>query len=409
MFKRKLSPVATSPEWGRQMRFIAGPRQSGKTTLAKNHLKQMETLAFYYNWDKREIRNKHHQGIDLIKERLLESPKKTTPTWICFDEIHKMPKWKNILKSYFDEYETNIRFLVTGSARLDLFRRSGDSLAGRYFLFHLFPLTLFEITSKTSSELSCTPSAETFIEERISLSRKNNESSLEALLQYGGFPEPFLKSNSRFLHRWQEDYLDRLIREDIRNLTRIADLENISALISLLPEKVGSPLSINSLRNDIDVNHQTVKNYLRALKLCYATFELHVYSQKINRSIKKEKKLYLFDWSKISDESKRFENYVACDLLSWVTLWSDQGIGEFGLSYVRNRSGQECDFLITRDKKPWLLLEAKLKDQRLASHLYLFSKRLGNIPIIQLVKEKGVLCIGKNNDFRISASRFLSA
>lgn len=409
MIERLLTPMACASRWGRQMRFIAGPRQSGKTTAAKTHLKDQNDIRYYYNWDVLQIKSEHRREIDFIKRDLLSSKGGQKIHWVCFDEIHKMPKWKNILKSYFDAYEDRIRFIVTGSARLDLFRRSGDSLAGRYFLFHLFPLNLFELTRTAKDELKPRSLAEEFIESRLSGAGKGSQRALEDLLTFSGFPEPFLHADSAFLKRWRLENVDRSIREDLRDLTQIRDLETVSKLVALLPERIGNPLSINSLRNILEVSHETVQNYLRSLKLTYVLFELPVYSARISRAIKKEKKVYFFDWTRVEDPGARFENYVAVELLSWTTLWQDAGLGTFELNYIKTRDGRECDFLVVRDKKPWLLLEAKLKDQDIPSHLHTFSANIGGVPMVQLVQEDNALRVGRNKDYRVSASRFFGA
>ncbi len=408
MISRLLSPVVFSPHWGRQMRFIAGPRQGGKTTLAKEFLRRQKDEALYYNWDERELRTKFHQGDAFLKEDLVKAGGRRRH-WVCYDEIHKMPQWKNILKADFDAHEDRARFVVTGSARLDLFRRAGDSLAGRYFLFHLFPFNLFELTRKAAEALKFHSLARTFVEDRMARSHKEDQARFETLFRFGGFPEPFLKASARFLQIWHRGYMDRLIREDLRDLTRIGELENVASLVTLLPERVGSPLSINSLRGDLAVSHETVQNYLQALKLCYFVFEISVHTQKINRSLRKEKKVYFHDWSFVTGEAKRFENYVAAELLSWVSLWSDSGIGEFSLRYVRTREGKECDFLILRGSQPWLLIEAKLQPQPLPRHFRRFAESLGKIPVVQVVREKGIARLGAQNDFYLSASRFFSA
>lgn len=408
MISRILTPIAFTDKWGRQMRFIAGPRQCGKTTIAKAHLQNKSDSSFYYNWDQTEIKKQHHRGIDFVKRDVFTKRDKKLH-WVCFDEIHKMPKWKNILKSYFDTYEDRVRFIVTGSARLDLFHRSGDSLVGRYFLFHLLPLNLFELTKKAKVRLQPYSSPEDFVTSRLASAEKSSQETMEALLNYSGFPEPFTRGDSEFLKLWQQENLDRLIKEDLRDLTRIPDLENVVSLTLLLPDRIGSPLSINSLTGDLMVNHKTVKNYLQALELCYLLFELAPFEKRIHRTLTKERKVYFFDWTRLDHLGKRFENYAAAELFGWVSLWNDSGLGRFELRYVKTRSGQECDFLIVKDGIPWLLLEAKLKDQPLPSHFYHFSEKLGKIPIVQLVHEAGVLHVDRYNGYRVSASRFLSA
>lgn len=391
------------------MRFIAGPRQTGKTTLAKAILKETGNDAFYYNWDDRALRMRSHRGEDILGEDILKSGKTSGKRWVCYDEIHKLPKWKNILKSHFDAHEDKIQLIVTGSARLDMFRRSGDSLAGRYFLFRLFPINLFERTRKQGQTLSFRTSAKAFIEERLSGTRPSHQDAMESLLKYGGFPEPLLKESSNFLTIWHRDYLDRLIREDLRDLTRIGHLEQVAALVTLLPERVGSPLSLNSLREDLLVSHDAVQNYLKALRLGYFLFELPPYTQKLNRALTKEKKVYFHDWSFVSDQSKRFENYVAAELLSWISGWHDAGIGNFELRYIKNREGKECDFVILKDSRPWLMVEAKLRGEPTPSHLFTFSKTLGNVPFVILTQEKEVFRLGRDGDICLSAARFLGA
>ena len=408
MIERTLSESIFSPQWGRQMRFIAGPRQSGKTTLAKEWLKSQGDLAFYYNWDDRALRSRFHHQHDFLKEDFLKAGTQKRH-WVCYDEIHKMPGWKNILKAHFDAHEENTHFVITGSARLDLFRRSGDSLAGRYFLFHLFPLNLFELSRKSKQKLEFHSSAQAFIESRIARREKETQSNFEGLFHFGGFPEPFLKGEDSFLKVWHRGYMDRLVREDLRDLTRIGSLENVAALMALLPARVGSPLSLNSLREDLGVSHETVQNYLRALKLCYFIFEVPVYSKKISRSIKKEKKFYFHDWSFIPEEAARFENYAAAELSNWISVWHDAGVGDFSLHYLRNREGKECDFLIVKDGAPWFLVETKLKDREIHSSLPYFSRALGNLPAVQLVRQKGVLQASPDGIYCVSASRFFGA
>lgn len=410
MIERALEPIALSKEWGRQMRFIAGPRQSGKTTLAKTFLKRQGDENFYYNWDNRDVKLRYQKEELFLKEDLLARGPVRRKRWVCFDEIHKMPKWKNILKAIFDSLEKEAQFIVTGSARLDLFRRSGDSLSGRYFLFHLLPLNLFELTrTKNTALLAFEESAHTFVESRFTSSDKSDQSAFETLLAHGGFPEPFLKGTRNFLTLWHRNYLDRLIREDLRDLTRIGELENVARLIHLLPERIGSPLSVNSLREDLSVSHETATRYLQALRLTYFLFEVPAHSDRLNRTLTKEKKVYFHDWSFVTDEGKRFENYVAAELLSWIDAWDDAGTGTFDLRYIRTRDGKESDFLILRDKNPWLLIETKLSDGNIDSHHYSFQRRLGEIPIVQICREEAVAKMQTKNSFRISASRFFSA
>jgi len=402
MINRFLKDISFHNNLGRQMRFIAGPRQVGKTTLAKQFLEKNDCKKLYFNWDLRKVRDQYRKDPYFFETLLYDSKKGKKLPWACFDEIHKMPKWKNILKDYFDRFENDGRFVVTGSARLDRFRHSGDSLAGRYFLFKLFPLTLSEV--KGANLIEPGKSAINFIEKKLS-SVEYNQDGLMQLLNFSGFPEPFLKANKRFHYKWQQDILDRVVREDLRDLTRISDVENIATLATMLPSKIGSLLSVNSLKEDINVSYNAVKNYLSALELGYIMFFIPPYTKQIVRSIKKEKKCYFYDWSRCETESKRFENYVAVELTSLIEYWNDSGIDTFKLHFIRTKDGKETDFLITKSSKPWILFEVKMSDSSINSHNLKHSEFLGNIPLIQICMNDKVLKKNKNI-FRISASRF---
>ncbi len=321
------------------------------------------------------------------------------------DEIHKMPKWKNILKDYFDKYENKCRFIITGSARLDLFRKSGDSLAGRYFLFKLYPLSLSEVAGSAMTSLSVDDKAEDLIENKLSRV-KYEQSLLDQMLNCSGFPEPLLKAKNGFYRRWQRDMVDHLVREDLRDLTRIFELENIATLIQLLPGRVGSPLSVNSLKEDVGIGYTAIKNAISAMQFVYIIFLLPPFSQSITRSIKKEKKAYFFDWTRCENLAKRFENYVALELKIMIELWNDLGVADFELFYIRTKDGKETDFLIIKNSNPWCLFEAKIKDGPIDSHHYKHSKALGDIPFVQITYENNVLKRSDDYFYRISASRF---
>jgi len=405
MINRHLQTICFNEIFGRQMRFISGPRQVGKTTIARNFLDSRNLGKLYFNWDLREIKDKYKREPYFFETALYDSKIGKNLPWICLDEIHKMPKWKNILKDYFDKFENYCRFIITGSARLDWFRKSGDSLAGRYFLFKLFPLALSEAANKSITLITKEEKAVEFIEKKISTVNYEQD-TMDQLLNYSGFPEPFIKASDNFHLRWQRDMVDQLIREDVRDLTRIIELENIATLIQSMPERVGSPLSMNALKEDIGVSYTAIKNAISAMQLTYVIFLVPPYSQKIARSIKKEKKCYFYDWSRCKDSAKRFENYVALELKIMLELWNDNGIADFELFYVRTKDGKETDFLITKNNSPWCFFEAKLKDDPIARHHYKHSSILNNIPVVQITHENNILKKRDNLFYRISASRF---
>ncbi len=398
---RHLSSVAFDDKLGRQMRFITGPRQAGKTTIAKQRLAKTGS-GLYYNWDNKEVRVRYRTGGDLVAEDILKSGR--GEVWACFDEIHKMPRWKNILKDYFDTHENKIRFIVTGSARLDMFRSSGDSLSGRYFLFNLNPLMLSEVSGSAFSSILPTGSAGEYLERSVSGSTAD-KTGFSGLLTYGGFPEPFLKASGVFHKKWTETYLEQVVDRDIRDLTRIQHLESVKRLLYIMPSKIGSPLSINSLREDLEVNFLTARNYIDHLCKTCVLFKLPPYSLKGRNLIKKEQKVYFYDWTLAGTEGTKFENYVAMELKARVDLWNDSQNDTYAMRFVRSRDGFETDFLITKNNAPWLLCEAKLSGQDTASHHRRHSVMLGGVPLAQIVRQDDVLKVESGGFLTVSASR----
>ncbi|MFH1259176.1 MAG: ATP-binding protein [Elusimicrobiota bacterium] len=404
--KRYLEEVAFSDVYSRQMRFIAGPRQSGKTTIAKNQLLSFHSEQLYYNWDRKQVRDRYRKESDFLGSDYLNmaSQKKL---WVCFDEIHKIPKWKNILKDFFDTYENKINLIVTGSARFDLFRRAGDSLAGRYFLFKLNPLMLSEVLAKKIENILPGKTADEYIEKSIAV-KKYEQAVMEDILQFSSFPEPLISGNSVFSKKWHDNYLERIVKEDLRDLSSIHQLEKVIDLLYILPSKIGSPLSINSLKEDLEINFSTVKNYINYLILTYMLFEVFPYQKKIKRLVKKEKKIYFYDHAIITEEAKKFENLVAVELKSRIDLWNDLSEDKYDLKFVRTKDGNETDFLILKNSQPFFLCEAKLSDDKIARHHYLHSKHLGDIPFVQVVKKTGTLKVEQGKFYVVSASRFFS-
>jgi len=405
MLERSLFHIAFADTWGRQMRFIAGPRQSGKTTLARIKLKTAGSQKLYYLWDLRSVRNRYKANELFFTSD--SPPRKETKQWVCFDEIHKINGWKNILKGIFDATQENYQFIVTGSSKLDIFRKAGDSLSGRYFTFQLFPLTLKEAIGRPQIEKSECANPFDFILTQINRQAKNGQKALEQLLAYSGFPEPFLASKTEFQKKWARDYLDRVITEDIGLLTRIADREKLHDLYQLLPEMIGSPVSENSLAAHLESNPVTIKNYLRKLQDFYLAFKVIPYSRNIKRALLKAAKWYLYDWTRIKNPYKRFENYIAVELNSRVSAWQDITGTEFNLAYIRDKNKQETDFVILKEREPWLMVEVKYSDMPIENHHLAVSNVLGGIPVVQVCFENNIASQEKKNAFRISASRFL--
>lgn len=404
--QRFLRSAVFSERFKRQMRFIAGPRQCGKTTLALQQLKATKCPSLYFNWDRKEIRSRYRREGDFLAPEILKMPPRKM-YWACFDEIHKRPGWKNILKDFFDTHQDKVRLIVTGSARLDLFRKSGDSLAGRYFLFRLNPLMLGEARNRASEEFSPEKNARQFLEKMIQ-GKQEAEEDFEHLIRFSGFPEPFLSGDGLFFKKWKEDYFERIVQEDLRDISHIRGLERIMDLIQLLPPRIGSPLSINALREELEVNFNTLKNYLRYLVLACVLFEVPPYHPKSYRFIKKEKKVYFYDWTQAETEASQFENYVAMEWKARVDFWNDTTEDEYGLFYVKTREGCETDFLITRNEAPWLLIETKLSETSIAAHHEMHARFLGSPPLVQIVKGPHCLKVKENRFYTVSAARLFA-
>jgi predicted AAA+ superfamily ATPase len=387
------------------MRFIVGPRQAGKTTLARMQLARTGCERLYYLWDSRAVRNRYRED-ELFITADFSGVAGPLP-WACFDEIHKMPKWRNILKSIFDQTQEQVRLMVTGSAKLNLLTSAGDSLAGRYFTFHLMPLTLREAAGRVVADAAVTApdAAADFIAGRLDAAAAGQD-VLEALLQFGGFPEPFLAQSKAFHRKWATDYVDTVIREDIAQLTRIIDRESIHHLYSILPEMVGSPISEAALAGHLQSSPPTVKNYLWRLADFYLAFPVPPYSRNIKRAILKARKCYHYEWSRVAEPAARFENYVACELKSRLHLWSDASGVPYDLFHVRDKMKRETDFLIARDGVPWMMVEAKLTDRPVDHQHLVHREALGNIPLVQVCESPGVATQQRQGVFRISAARF---
>jgi hypothetical protein len=386
------------------MRFIVGPRQAGKTTLACQKLRAEDTEDLYYLWDLRSVRQRYKANELFFTEDGFNSKGKL---WVCFDELHKMPKWKNILKAVFDETSDHYQFIVTGSAKMNLTKRAGDSLAGRYFTFQLMPLILRELVNGRTPLALPPADANDFILPKMDGAPAPAD-IVNQLLHFGGFPEPFIHQSDAFNRKWATDYIETVIQEDIGALTRIVDRENLYELYNLLPEIVGSPLSESSLASHLQISPVTVKNYLRRLGDFYLTFVIRPYSKNIKRSLLKAGKHYLYNWSHIREESARFENYVACELMARLHLWRDASGLDFSLWYIRNKEKQETDFLVVRDSEPWLLVECKLSDGSIDPHHRHTSRALGDIPVVQVCRQEGIASLHAKRMYRMSASRLFA-
>ena len=388
-----------------KMAFVAGPRQTGKTTLAKNLMKSFST-AQYFNWDDREFRKIWGKSLSswLRKNLKLKSDKDIL---IVLDEIHKAKYWKRDLKGVFDIFHESLDIIVTGSARLNVYKKGSDSLLGRYFLYRLHPFSLGELSNKTP----ILPNKLIETASKKSRPSTKNTKILDQLFKFGGFPEPYINAKENFHKVWQRGRVEKVIREDLRDLSRIPELSQIEILVSLLPDTVSNPLSIQSLSEDLEVAYTTVARWIKYLEQLYYSYTIRPYSRKIRRSLKKEAKLYLWDWSEIDSNGPRFENLIANHLLKTVHYWTDLGIENADLSYLRNKEKEEVDFLIRTNKKPLLAVEVKYKDTTVSNSLIKFCKQLNLSTAFQVVYQSGVYERYTKDDLEIiicSAENLLS-
>lgn len=350
VFNRYLEPYI-SQFLSEKMVFLGGPRQVGKTTLA---LKLLEKTAdeghpAYLNWDN-----------PLVPPRLKKGELPPNQKYIILDEIHKYSKWRNLVKGLYDTNKSHLQFIVTGSARLDYYRRGGDSLQGRYYFLRLHPFSLREYKEHP------------------------DEQDLNQLLTFGGFPEPLFRGNIDHHRLWQRQRLSRVIRDDLRDLEHVKDVSLLEHLVEILPSRVGSPLSVKSLREDLEVDHKTVERWLTILENLYVCFRIPPYGTSRIRAVKKEQKLYLWDWSESSETGIRFENLMACQLLKYCHFLEDTKGYRMELRYIRDTNKREIDFVVLKEKKPLFAVECKSGDKAISPAIQYFSERLP-IPIVYQV------------------------
>lgn len=379
----------------RQMVFLSGPRQVGKTTLARRF------ATDYLNWETKDIRQLVLKGAKAVGDSMGLSENETTKRILVFDEIHRYSKWKGFLKGFFDLYENHVRIFATGSARLDVYKRGGDSMMGRYFPYRIHPLSVAELIDPSIPD-----------EKKIvRMPQAISDDQWEALCVFGGFPEPYANGTMRFLRKWRALRMEQLMREDIRDVTKSVELDQIEALAMILANRSGDQLVMASLACEVMTSEPTVKKWIAILKSLYYGFTVRPYFKNIENSIRKTPKWFLRDWSGTEDAGKRAETFVACHLLKAVEGWTDLGFGEFDLFYVRDKKKREVDFLVTRDKKPWFVAEVKNADEKLSPTLSLFQRQTGAAHAFQIVVERPYVdddCFCHRDPTVVSARTFLS-
>ena len=353
----------------RQMAFVSGPRQVGKTTTCRAH------ADFYINWDNEDDRARLLAGARALVEALGLNRLAAKTPGALFDELHKYPRWKQFLKGFFDVYGDQLRILVTGSSRLEVYRRGGDSLMGRYFSYRMHPFSVAESVTKRLPEPA-----------RIIRSpKKPRAPDYAALWKHGGYPEPYLKRDVRFSRRWQARRMEQFVREEVRDLTQIQQLDQLQVLVKLLAARSAQQIIYGNLAKEVRVSSDTVRRWVEALQGLHLGFLLRPWFKNVSRSLRKEPKWFLRDWAAIEDADDRAETFVACHLLKAVDGWNDMGLGEFALAYLRDKEKREVDFVVARDGKPWFLVEVKQRSEKLGRALAYFQAQLGAPHAFQVV------------------------
>lgn len=336
----------------KKIALISGPRQSGKTTIAKMLEKKFEYLNFDNDEDRKRLREKSWDR----KSDLL-----------ILDELHKLPKWKQWLKGVYDKEGVTPPIIVTGSARIDSYKKVGDSLAGRYFHYRVHPLDVREILA-------------------INKNQKPFE-VIEKLLEFSGFPEPYLEGTPTFYNLWKKTHLDIILRQDLIDLEVVSSIKQIELLIDLLRDRVGSPISYSSLAIDLQVSDKTIKKWLELLENMYVIFKITPYSKNIARSVLKRPKYYFYDIARANNEGARLENLVAASLIKEIHYRQDCLGEDWNLHYLALKGGKEIDFLIEHKNKSYQLIEVKKSDDEPSKNFNQFSNYFQSSKCIQLVQK----------------------
>ena len=334
----------------RKIVLLSGPRQVGKTTLSR----QLIEPFVYLNFD---------SGPDREMIRKLEWDRRAR--LVIFDELHKMKNWKSWLKGVYDTEGVPPALLVTGSARLDLFRKGGDSMAGRFFSYRLHPISVREACE--------------YLQEKP-------EDAVQDLLRLGGFPEPYLGKDEEAARRWRRTHVDTIIRQDLLDLEKVRDLKSIEILIDLVRARVGTPTSMRSLAGDLQVSPLTVRHWLQILEQLCVVFPVRPFHRNIARSLLKEPKFYFYDVGDVRDDlGARLENLVAASLLRELDLVEDTTGKKTALHYLRDKEKREVDFLAVVDGQPVLMVEVKTGSDSFEKSIFRFRDYLPGVRAVQVV------------------------
>lgn len=377
-----------------QMAFLSGPRQVGKTTIGES------VASHYLSWDDDDVRRTVLSGQKAVVDKYGLASLSQSEKVVVFDEIHKYRLWKQFLKGFYDVYAKDLKVIVTGSAKMDVYKKGGDSMMGRYFPYRMHPLSVAELL-----DVSLPPDS------LIRTPAKLEDGEWDALLRFGGFPDPFVRRDPRFSRRWNMLRFEQLTQVDVRDLTQIVELDQLAMLAEILGHRSGEQLVYRNLAVEVGVDEKTVKKWVKALKHLYFGFEVRPWFKNVENSIRKTPKWFLRDWSQIEDGGKRAETFIACHLLKAVEGWTDLGYGEFSLNYLRNKQKKEVDFLVVRDRRPWFLVEAKKSETSLSGDLGMYQRQIGAQHAFQVVLDAeyvGRNCFECTSPTVVPARTFLS-
>ncbi|HQO78486.1 MAG TPA: ATP-binding protein [Thermodesulfobacteriota bacterium] len=336
----------------KKMVFVGGPRQVGKTTVAKAILEREFPLGRYFNWDYDEDRQ------DILKKRWRDED-----TLLVFDELHKFPRWKSWIKGICDVSHDLHPILVTGSARLDVYRQGGDSLMGRYHYWRLHPFTLDEVPAGISPK-----------------------EAFRRLMIVGGFPEPFLDGEERAARRWRRERFDRVLREDVRDLESIRNIQLLGIFLDALRQRVGGLITLSNLAADLQISPKTAQSWLEVLERMYLVFIVRPFTRSLPRAVQKPPKVYFFDNGDVLEgEGARFENLVATSLLKRIHFLEDRDGYRCELRYLRDKEGREVDFVVLKEGVIEEIIETKISDEGISRSLTYYATRLKPRKATQIV------------------------
>jgi len=377
-----------------KMVFVSGPRQVGKTTITKHLLTDQQ---YYFNWDYSEDKKYIITEHDRLFTNLVALKSHHKPR-IALDEIHKFHDWKNLIKGFYDKFGNQIEFLITGSAKLNIYKKGGDSMMGRYINLTIHPLSVAEIVG------SHTPSL-------INTIHHIPQDDFDNLMKFGGFAEPYFKNSEKFHTIWSKQRFEQLVREDINNIEDIHNIDTLELLAMLLKDQICSITNYSNLANKARISEQTTRRWCILLEKHFYCFSIKPWSQNVTRSLIKSPKYYLWDWSQLPDEGQRYENFIASHLYKAVTYWNETGLGQFALHYLRDKEKREVDFVVIKNNQPWFIVEAKSSNNTITQNLKYFHNLIKPQFSFQVMKYASpieVSCFDKPGIWVVPASSFLS-